>query len=335
MQNKKYLKSGLARTCFKGGFTLLEILLVVGIIAILAGIVIVAINPGKQIAMARNTERKSDLKQINSALQQYYIDHREYPDGISDELTDICDTGSTASSSVESELGAGYCDEFIDLSVLVPTYITAIPRDPQISISSGSSGYQVIRHSSGKVGLKAPSAESGQTVTVNIPPEETVTNTCWSGTPSVGMVCSGEAVYAGEFNGIKYMKTATTSLGVYVWGPMDIEVLYPEENYLNSGYDNYGDYLASLGADYAAATYCSNLTEGGYDNWYLPDHIEAQYIWTDDAELAVAPGQWSPAAFWTSTESSDGTAIPSLGYNNPAPTIEKNTELPVRCIRKY
>jgi prepilin-type N-terminal cleavage/methylation domain-containing protein len=59
----------------KLGFTLLEILLVVGIISLLAGIVIIAINPGKQLATVRNTERKSDIKQINSALTQYYIDH--------------------------------------------------------------------------------------------------------------------------------------------------------------------------------------------------------------------------------------------------------------------
>jgi len=52
----------------KSGFTLLEILLVVGIIAILAGITIVAINPSKQLAQVRNTERKSDIKQIANAI---------------------------------------------------------------------------------------------------------------------------------------------------------------------------------------------------------------------------------------------------------------------------
>lgn len=156
------------RNIIKKGFTLLEILLVVGIISILAGIVIVAINPGRQIAMARNTERKSDLKQINSALQQYYIDNRGYPDGIGEELVDICDTGANASSTEMTDL----CAEagLVNLSVLVPTYITAIPKDPQVSTTT-SAGYKIKRHSSGKIGLSA-SAELNQRIVVNIPPED-------------------------------------------------------------------------------------------------------------------------------------------------------------------
>lgn len=80
----------------KKGFTLLEILLVVGIIAVLAGIVIVAINPSKQLATVRDTERKSDIKQINNALMQYYIDNHEYPDSVSSVTTlkEICNTGA-------------------------------------------------------------------------------------------------------------------------------------------------------------------------------------------------------------------------------------------------
>ena len=78
-----------------GGFTLLEILLVVAIIAILAGIVIVAINPAKQLGNARDSQRKSDISNIYKAVNQYLIDHGQIPTTITTTLTPICDTGST------------------------------------------------------------------------------------------------------------------------------------------------------------------------------------------------------------------------------------------------
>ena len=140
---------------FTTGFTLLEILLVVGIIAILAGIVIVAINPSRQLAAARDTERRSDLKQINNALLQYYIDNQKFPDSVvSDTLTEICNSGSGDGS--DCPVGS------INLSALVPKYISAIPADPKGSTAT-TTGYHIALNSSHKLYLKAPSTEISQT----------------------------------------------------------------------------------------------------------------------------------------------------------------------------
>ena len=151
------------------GFTLLEILLVVGIISILAGIVIVAINPSKQLATVRNTERRSDIKQIDSAVTQYYIDNFYFPTSITTSLTEICDTGSVASTTTAVDGTA--CGSLVNLSSLVPNYIVAIPKDPQGAIAFldklitpayaavGGTGYQIMKSSSNKIITKAAKAE--------------------------------------------------------------------------------------------------------------------------------------------------------------------------------
>ena len=62
------------------GFTLIELLVVVAIIGILASVVLASLNTAR--SKARDTKRKSDLKQIQIAVEYYYDKYGSYPSGV-------------------------------------------------------------------------------------------------------------------------------------------------------------------------------------------------------------------------------------------------------------
>ncbi len=137
------------------GFTLLEVLLVVGAIAVLAGIVILAINPSKQLAETRNAQRRVDVNTVLNAVYQYAIDNNgTIPAAITTTQTEICKTGGT-------------CTGLIDLAALTTssTYLVSIPTDPTGASTNGA-GYEIVRTANGRVTVVAPDAEQGATISV-------------------------------------------------------------------------------------------------------------------------------------------------------------------------
>lgn len=72
---KKIFKDG----PFTGGFTLVELLIVIGLLGAIALIVIAAINPIEQANRARDTRFKSDAAQMISAIDRYFASQHEFP----------------------------------------------------------------------------------------------------------------------------------------------------------------------------------------------------------------------------------------------------------------
>ena len=58
-------------TYTKKGFTLLELLIVIAILAILATVVVLVLNPAEYLKQARDTQRMNDLDAVKSALNLY------------------------------------------------------------------------------------------------------------------------------------------------------------------------------------------------------------------------------------------------------------------------
>ncbi|MFZ1548851.1 MAG: type II secretion system protein [Microgenomates group bacterium] len=139
----------------KAGFTLVELLVAIGIFGVLVAITIVAINPGRQFSRANNTKRQSDVTALLDALGQY-----------SAENSGRLPATITTTNKTVSNTGADIC------GLLVPNYLSALPVDPgtnngtAISSCAGAytTNYEVALDASGRLLVTAPATELGGAV---------------------------------------------------------------------------------------------------------------------------------------------------------------------------
>lgn len=137
------------------GFTIIELLIVMGIIAILAAIVFISLNPAKHFAQARNTQRFSNVTAIADAIAHNMASNRGIltcPGG---------DPGIPATATNIQNPG-GY-----NLApCVVPTYLPSLPFDPgdkgmhYTSPTNYHTGYRIVKdEASGRITVSAPATE--------------------------------------------------------------------------------------------------------------------------------------------------------------------------------
>jgi prepilin-type N-terminal cleavage/methylation domain-containing protein len=190
------------------GFTLLEILLVIAAIGILASIVLVAINPNRQIAQARNAQRRADVNTIYKAIEQYLIDTGSYPAGITTTLKDICQTGNITTTDTLNP--TTLCDNKVDLRVLVPNYLASIPVAP-----AGGEYRVSTNEENNRIRVTASNAELGQIIVVNPAVEERIQAQIAAGTlvpTGTQTLVEGRLVYTNNAGTQTYIDRPNTTI---------------------------------------------------------------------------------------------------------------------------
>lgn len=131
MQVEKQPAFGQAKNMRRRGFTLIEILTVIvifGILVSLSGYIY-----GSALARSRDQQRLSDLSSIGNALEQFYLDNKEYPD-VSENFYNLF----TAKFQLEPYpkcLVSGQKNGY-----LAPRYINEIPQDPRHKFTVSQNG---------------------------------------------------------------------------------------------------------------------------------------------------------------------------------------------------
>ncbi|MCD5396363.1 MAG: prepilin-type N-terminal cleavage/methylation domain-containing protein, partial [Candidatus Pacebacteria bacterium] len=125
----------------KKGFTLIEILIVMGIVGALATGIIIAIKPGARFAQMRDMKRKENLERIYSAIQNKLLSEGGAWIGCEEIPFEPTFIGK----------GEGNYDLY---SCLVPTYLSKELYDPKDG-NAENSGYEIWRTGLGEIGLRA------------------------------------------------------------------------------------------------------------------------------------------------------------------------------------
>lgn len=89
------MKSRVLAKSTRRGFTVVELLVTIGIISILTAAIVAVIRPLDYIKRSRDTRRISDLKVIQTALEQYYGSENVYPATIPTDGSALVNPGGT------------------------------------------------------------------------------------------------------------------------------------------------------------------------------------------------------------------------------------------------
>ncbi len=128
------------------GFTLIELIIVIAIIAILAAAIFVAIDPARRLHESRNARRWSDVTNILDAVVKYQVDGGGTHYSTVAALTaGNYHTIGTCASGGDSACGAQATQAAcVDLTSIGSNYLATIPMDPSTGTAALADYYLMV-----------------------------------------------------------------------------------------------------------------------------------------------------------------------------------------------
>ena len=120
------------------GFTLIELLVVMAIIGLLASVILTSLNIAREHAY--DATRKSNLGEIQKALQSYYDDNGRYPDG----------GNGVASWAGQCQVDGKNAQNTVIAGLVAGGYISVLPTDVQMDVNNNYCCYQYQDTAGGK-----------------------------------------------------------------------------------------------------------------------------------------------------------------------------------------
>ena len=139
-----------------------------------------------------------------------------------------------------------------------------------------------------------------------------------------------------EHNGVKYEVLDMTSKGKVMWGGYGEEIAADAAKSESNGAANTNAIVTAVGKNAGfegkpyAAKLCSEATNCGKDDWYLPSKDESDAIYTFKDKFNVE----ERGTIWTSTEANATQAVTKYWYTGAYYNMQKVDENHFVCIRK-
>lgn len=159
------------------GFTLIELIVAIGVLSLLSIFIISTLNPFEQFKKAADARRKSDLSQIANALEAYYQDNGRYPLTTGEAIVSPCSSKYCIQTQESSENVKAWGESWAP-------YMQVLPKDTggrsYIYYVDNNEGQSYWLYASLERGAKDPQVCNSGNSCLNVPPDSQAPTPCGS-----------------------------------------------------------------------------------------------------------------------------------------------------------